>query len=94
MSNGAGAFLQGMAGGVGMGLQAKNFNKGVTQGDTSQAQAPLGTQAVQATAQNNANSSTGGMGLPPIGQPATAQQAGSAGGSIWSNLQSLIGGGK
>lgn len=91
MSNGAGAFLQGMAGGVGVGLQAKNFNKGAVQNDTSQIQAPLGTQAVQATAQNNAN---GSMGLPPIGQPATAQQSGSAGGSIWSNLQSLIGGGK
>lgn len=94
MSNGAGAFLQGLAGGVGMGLQVKNFNKGRVQKDTSQVQAPLGTQAVQATAQNGANSSTGGMGLGALTQPGMTMSGNEAsGGGMWSMLQSIIGGG-
>lgn len=104
MSNGAGSFLQGMAGGIGMGLQA---NKLKAMKDTSQQQAPVGTQAVQATAQTSADSTsgvntTGGMGLGGIGQQpaATAQpaagsqtaiQAGAS--SLWQNILGMIGGG-
>lgn len=95
MSNGFGSFLSGAAQGVSMGLQAKNFNKGQTQNDTSQVQAPLGTQAVQATAQNAANGSSGlSAGLSAFTQPGMTKNGNEAGGSIWSNLQSLIGGGK
>lgn len=81
MSNGAGAFLQGMAGGVGMGLQAKSFNK------TAKENIPT----AQATEQNWANNATSNAGLPSYGQP--AQPTAQAGGGMWSNIQSLIGGG-
>lgn len=107
MSNGAGSFLQGLAGGIGMGMQAKNFQKQNAMKDTSQQQAPVGTQAVQATAQNAADSTSGvaatpqaGMGLAPMQPAATAQpaagtqnaiQAGAS--SMWQNILGMIGGG-
>lgn len=108
MSNGAGSFLQGMAGGMGMGLQVKNYQQNQkAMKDTSQPQAPVGTQAVQATAQNIADSTSGvntagGLGLGVIGQQpgAAAQpqagtqnaiQAGAS--SMWQNILGMIGGG-
>lgn len=108
MSNGAGSFLQGMAGGMGMGMQVKNYQQNQkAMKDTSQPQAPVGTQAVQATAQNSADSTSGvaatpqaGMGLAPMQPAATAQpaagtqnaiQAGAS--SLWQNILGMIGGG-
>lgn len=105
MSNQAGSFLQGMAGGMGLGMQYKNMQ--ANKKDTSQQQAPTGTQAVQATAQNIADSTSGvntagGLGLGVIGQQpgAAAQpqagtqnaiQAGAS--SMWQNILGMIGGG-
>ena len=105
MSNQAGSFLQGMAGGMGLGMQYKNMQ--ANKKDTSQQQAPTGTQAVQATAQNSADSTSGvntagGLGLGVIGQQpgAAAQpqagtqnaiQAGAS--SMWQNILGMIGGG-
>lgn len=105
MSNQAGSFLQGMAGGMGLGMQMKNMQQ---KKDTSQQQAPTGTQAVQATAQNSADATSGvnaagGIGLGNFGQQpaATAQpqqgtqnaiQQGAP--SLWQNILGMIGGGK
>jgi len=87
-TNGAGSFLQGMAGGIGLGMQAQKMG-GMK--NTSQLQAPSGTQAVQATAQNGADAASGGMGLTLPGQPATQQTAQpQAGGGLLSQIQSLI----
>jgi len=104
MSNQTGSFLSGLAGGMGMGMQMKNMQQ---KKDTSQQQAPTGTQAVQATAQNAADNTSGvntagGLGLGAIGQPAGATtqpqqgtqgaiQAGASG--MWQNILSMIGGG-
>lgn len=77
--SGFGSFLEGLSGGIGMGLKAKQFKQQQAMKDTGQPQAPTGMQATQATAQNAADSSTGlaagptpvarveeqaGMGLP------------------------------
>lgn len=109
MSNQAGSFLQGMAGGMGLGMQYKNMQ--ANKKDTSQQQAPTGTQAVQTTAQNSADTTSGvntagGVGLTGFGQAqpmqpvqATQPQQGTqtalqtGTSSLWQNILGMIGGG-
>lgn len=87
MSVGLNSFLGGLAGGVSMGMQAKKLGQAK---DTSQVQAPSGTQAVQATAQNQADKSAG-VGLPQMTPQQGTQTPTAAGGSLWGSLMQIIG---
>lgn len=94
---GAGSFMQGMANGMGLGMQMKNFQKNKTNDD------PANKTPAQNTEQNWAANATSNMGLPSYGgesmlgtvqgQEGTknAIQTGVSG--AWQNILGIIGGG-
>lgn len=79
MSNsvGAGAFLQGMAGGVGLGMQAQNMKQ--------QNNKPQQGSAVSQDALGM------GLGVLPVAAQKDPQAAGNASG-MWGSLMKLVGG--
>lgn len=95
MSNGAGSFLQGMAGGMGLGMQIKNSQKSKPVND------PANKTPAQNTEQNWAANATSNMGLPSYGGESmlgTVQgQEGTKNaiqsGGMWQNILGMIGGG-
>lgn len=94
-SVGAGAFLQGLAGGVGLGMQAQNMKQSTSKpsnglaGGVAQGQAEM--------SKNIANSDTGlmnigGIGLPDSISPQSTKLSNNVGGSMWGSLMKLVGG--
>jgi len=94
-SVGAGAFLQGLAGGVGLGMQAQNMKQ-----STSKPSNGLSDGVAQGQAEmskNIANSDTGlmnigGIGLPDSISPQSSKPSNNVGGSMWGSLTKLVGG--
>ena len=97
MSNsvGAGAFLQGLAGGVGLGMKAQNMKQSTSKPSNGLADGVAQGQAEMS--KNIANSDTGlmnigGIGLPDSISPQSSQPSNNVGGSMWGSLTKLVGG--
>ena len=89
-SLGLGSFMQGMAGGIGMGAQMKKMQQ--TGSDGAQTQTPPMTQGNgTSTAVSGAN--TNGVGLQQISQPSTpSTNAGGEASSSWSTILNIFNG--
>lgn len=95
-SVGAGAFLQGLAGGVGLGMQAQNM-KQQNSNKPSNGLAYGVAQGQAEMSKNIANSDTGlmnigGIGLPDSISPQSSKPSNNVGGSMWGSLMKLVGG--
>lgn len=94
-SVGAGAFLQGLAGGVGLGMQAQNMKQSTSKPSNGLASGVAQGQAEMS--KNIANSDTGlinigGIGLPDSISPQSSKPSNNVGGSMWGSLMKLVGG--
>lgn len=94
-SVGAGAFLQGLAGGVGLGMQAQNMKQSTSKPGNGLASGVAQGQAEMS--KNIANSDTGlmnigGIGLPDSISPQSSKPSNNVGGSMWGSLMKLVGG--
>lgn len=94
-SVGAGAFLQGLAGGVGLGMQAQNMKQSASKPSNGLADGVAQGQAEMS--KNIANSDTGlmnigGIGLPDSISPQSSKPSNNVGGSMWGSLTKLVGG--
>ena len=94
-SVGAGAFLQGLAGGVGLGMQAQNMKQSTSKPSNGLAYGVAQGQAEMS--KNIANSDTGlmnigGIGLPDSISPQSSKPFNNVGGSMWDSLTKLVGG--
>lgn len=92
---GAGAFLQGLAGGVGLGMQAQNIKQSTSKPSNGLADGVAQGQAEMS--KNIANSDTGlmnigGIGLPDSISPQSSKPSNNVGGSMWGSLTKLVGG--
>lgn len=89
-SLGLGSFLQGMAGGIGMGAQMKKQQQAGSGGAQPQT-APMTQGNAMSTADSGAN--TNGVGLQQIGQPSTpSTNAGGEASSSWSTILNIFNG--
>ena len=96
MSNSAGSFLEGMAGGMGIGMQMKNM-KQQNSNKPSNGLADGVAQGQAEMSKNIANSDTGlmnigGIGLPDSISPQSSKPSNNVGGSMWGSLTKLVGG--